>query len=60
MSNKNFEDAKAVFDKYDGSYYQMVRDGQYEKYKTILERSSGRSDASIQKKFLIFKEFLKQ
>ena len=33
---------------------------QYEKYKTILERSSGRSDASIQKKFLIFKEFLKQ
>ena len=32
MSNKNFEDAKAVFDKYDGSYYQMVRDGQYEKY----------------------------
>ena len=33
---------------------------QYEKYKTILEKSSGRSDASIQKKFLIFKEFLKQ
>ena len=36
MSNKNFEDAKAVFDKYDGSYYQMVRDGQYEKYKTLI------------------------
>ena len=33
---------------------------QYEKYKTILEKSSGRSDASIQKKFLILEEFLKQ
>lgn len=39
MSNKNFEDAKAVFDKYDGSYYQMVRDGQYENIKDIVYRN---------------------
>lgn len=55
MSNKNFEDAKAVFDKYDGSYYQMVRDGQYEKYKRYcvpksLERNGSKASKMLNTK----------
>ena len=59
MSNKNFEDAKAVFDKYDGSYYQMVRDGQYEKYKRYCVPKSLEKEWLKSKQNAEYKELLR-
>ena len=59
MSTKNFEDAKAVFDKYDGSYYQMVRDGQYEKYKRYCVPKSLEKEWLKSKQNAEYKELLR-
>ena len=33
MSNQIFLEARKIFDKYNGSYFQMEREGEYQKYK---------------------------